>query len=111
VAAFCWEVRQLVVDLHLLCKQGQRNKRVGPEPTRYETGTWPVTDEVAEEAIGGRVYLHAARAEEAYYGGTIQAWRAAADDPKRKSFEYVVDGPFRIRCPEKWGQEKAIVRR
>jgi len=89
-------VWQLAVDLHLLCKQGQRNKRVGPEPTRYETGTWPVTDEVAEEA---------------YYGGTIQAWRHSPEDPKRKVFTYLVDGPFRIRCPEKWGQEKAIVRR
>ncbi len=101
----------MVVDLHLLCKQGQRNKRIGPEPTRYETGTWPVTDEVAEESVGGRVYLHAARAEEAYYGGTIQAWRHSPEDPKRKLFTYLVDGPFRIRCPEKWGQEKAIVRR
>ena len=70
-----------------------------------------MTDEVAEEALGGRLYLHAARAEEAYYGGTIQAWRRSDEDPKRKVFTYLVDGPFRIRCPEKWGQEKAIVRR
>jgi len=70
-----------------------------------------VTDVVADEAVGGRVYLHAARAEDAYYGGTIQGWRADPADPKRKSFTYLVDGPFRIRCPEKWGQEKAIVRR
>ena len=101
----------MVVDLHLLCKQGLKNKRVGPEPTRYETGTWPVTDDVANEAVGGRLYLHAARAEDAYYGGTIQGWRADPADPKRKLFTYLVDGPFRIRCPEKWGQEKAIGRR
>lgn len=101
----------MVVDLHFLAKQGLKNKRVGPEPTRYETGTWPVTDEVADEAVGGRLYLHAARAEDAYYGGTIQGWRADPADPKRKLFTYLVDGPFRIRCPEKWGQEKAIVRR
>jgi len=41
----------LVVDLHLLCKQGQRNKRVGPEPTRYETGTWPVTSVAVFAAV------------------------------------------------------------
>ena len=75
----------MVVDLHFLCKQGERNKRIGPEPTRYETAYWPVTDEVANEAVGGRLYLHAARAEDAYYGGTIQSWAASPTDPKRRA--------------------------
>ncbi len=98
----------MAVDLHFICKHGENHRRL--ELQRYETGDWVVSDATADEAIGGRVYLHERQDEPAWHGGTILGWRAA-DEPERKVFTYAVDGPFRIRCSGAWGREKAIVRR
>lgn len=96
------------MELHFICKQGKNHTRLGDE--FYETGNWVVNEGTANEAVGGRVYLHEKQDEPAWHGGTIIEWRTSAEDPNRKIFRYRVDGPFRVRCREGWGREKAIVR-
>lgn len=96
------------VDLHFICKQQRNHRHV--EGSTFETWEWKVSTKTADEAIGGRVYLHETHRSDAWHGGTVTGWRPA-DDGIRKVFTYVVDGPFRVRCRGNWGREKAIVRR
>jgi hypothetical protein len=98
----------MTVDLHFICKHGLNHEHLGDQV--HESGEWVATDEVASEAVGGRLYLHEHQQDRAWHGGTILNWRLAGDD-RRKIFTYKVDSDFRIRCPGHWGQEKAIVRR
>lgn len=101
----------MTIDLHFVCKQGLNHRCVAKETKEYESGNWIVADDIADGAVGGRVYLHEAQAAEAWHGGTIISWSRAPDEPARKVFRYRVEGPFRVRLREGWGQEKAIVRR
>lgn len=96
------------LELHFVCPHGLNHRHL-KEEARYESGNWVVGDQVANEAVGGRIFLHETQAERAWHGGRIVAWRPA-QDPSRKIFTYVVDGPFRVVCRENWGQEKAVIR-
>ena len=51
------------------------------------------------------------QAEAAWHGGTIISWRPVPGDKGRAVFTYLVEGFFRVKCPGRWGQERAIVRR
>lgn len=96
------------IDLHYVCKHGLNHRHIGDQV--HESGEWVATDDLATEAMGGRLYLHEHQRDRAWHGGTILSWRAAPD-AKRKIFTYRVDGHFRINCPGNWAQEKAVVRR
>lgn len=96
------------VDLHFICKQGENHFHLRNQI--HETGNWVVSDEVADQAVGGRLYLHERQAASAWHGGTILRWHRSLNE-SRKIFTYKVDGEFRIACPGGWAQEKAIVRR
>jgi hypothetical protein len=78
-------------------------------PNLFETGNWTVAKKTAQEAVGGRFYLHERQSDPAWHGGTITRWRPSAE-PDRQIFTYIVDGPFRVRCTTGWSQEMAIVR-
>ncbi len=101
----------MAIDLHFVCKQGLNHRCVDRDTKVYESGNWIVADETANKAVGGRLYLHESRAADAWHGGTIVSWTPAANEPGRKVFRYRVEGPFRVRLREGWGQEKAIVTR
>lgn len=96
------------MELHFICKHGDRHSRI--EGQTYETGNWYINDDTANEFIGGRIYLHEKQDEPAWHGGTIKSWRVSPEDSTRKVFTYEVDAPFRIKCKNGWGQEKAIIR-
>jgi hypothetical protein len=99
----------MAIDLHFICRHGARHHKI--DGGLWETGNWHgIGKATADEATGGRVYLHEKQRSLAWHGGTIVAWRES-DEPGRKVFTYRVDGPFRVRCPGPWGQEMAIVRR
>jgi hypothetical protein len=98
----------MAVDLHYICKHGLNHKHLGDQV--HESGEWTATAETAQEAVGGRIYLHERQKDRAWHGGTIISWRLAPDG-ERKIFTYKVDGDFRISCPGNWGQERAIIRR
>jgi hypothetical protein len=100
--------KKMPTDLHFICQHRQNHRSLGNQV--FETWEWSVSDEVAQEAVGGRLYLHEHQKRPAWHGGTITGWRPSGT-PGRKIFTYTVDEPFRIICPGNWGQEKAIVRR
>ncbi|MDP4026838.1 hypothetical protein Q8W71_30020 [Methylobacterium sp. NEAU 140] len=96
-----------MIDLHFICPQGLNHRRV--EESVYESGNWAVSDERADEAVGGRIYLHEKQRERSWHGGTILSWRPF--DASRKVFTYRAEGQIRVLCPGGWGQEQATVRR
>ncbi len=61
-----------VIDLHFICPQGRNHAKLGPDT--YESGNWTVSDERADEAVGGRIYLHDTKKGRSWHGGTIQGW-------------------------------------
>lgn len=96
------------LDLHFVCKHGVNHTRIKDQV--YETGNWAVSESLAKEAIGGRIYLHETQNSNAWHGGTIIDWRFCENE-NRIIFTFEVDGPFRIKCLTNWAQEKAIIRR
>jgi hypothetical protein len=97
------------VDLHYVCRHQECWTRL--DAAQFETGNWTCSDETADDAIGGRIYLHETRSAPAWHGGTITNWRPAQDLPDKVVFTYSVDGPFRVVLKKGWGQERAIIRR
>ena len=95
------------MNIHLICKQGDGHENLGSQV--FETGNWAISEKVAAEAVGGRVYLHEKQDEPAWHGGTVTGWRPSKEEG-RVVFTYHVDGPFRVKCPGGWGREKAIIR-
>src|SRR6266481_55712 len=97
------------IDLHFVCRHQECWVKL--DATRFETGDWTCAEETANQAIGGRIYLHETRRAPARHGGTITNWRRAPDAPDKLIFTYSVDGPFRVVCRDGWGQERAVIRR
>ena len=97
-----------IVDLHFVCKKHKNWTEL--DANVFESGNWVVADKVAKDAIGGRLYLHEKQNDIALHGGTIVEWRKF-NDSRRKIFTYRLDGDFKVCCPGRWGNEKAIVRR
>lgn len=97
----------MTLHLHFICKQGMGHKKIGDQ--LFESGDWVVSEKIAEESIGGRIFLHEHQNENAWHGGQITAWRRA-HDPIRIIFTFHVDQPFRVKCTENWAQENAVVR-
>jgi hypothetical protein len=95
-------------DLHCICKEGERWRKLSAE--EFETGDWVVGFDTAQEAVGGRIFLHEHQNSLAWHGGTITFWHYG-DTEDRKVFLYTLDGDFRIPCVGNWAQELAIVRR
>jgi hypothetical protein len=113
------------IDLHLICPRGHMLSPVesgllvpvgdGFNIDLFETGDWAgISKEEADEAVGGRLYLHVAQAREPWQGGTILSWRVASVRPASgrwhqyqngqqhatKIFRFWGDVPLVINC--KW---------
>src|SRR5688572_8155123 len=99
-----------MADIHFTCKHRLNWERL--DAGVFRTGTWKVADTTADEIVNtdGRVYLHEHQDENAWHGGKVISWERDPVRPERKWFSYVVDQPFRFRCPGVWSQEKSIVR-
>src|SRR4051812_1077297 len=96
------------VDLHYICPHGDRWTQL--PANEFETGNWVCGEDTANEAIGGRIYLHETQRSSAWHGGRIIRWRHPPEATSKFAFTYVVDGNFRITLREGWGQERAVVR-
>lgn len=75
----------------------------------FETGNWTAGDDLAELALGGRVFLHTSQKEQAWHGGTILGSRPApAPQQNRKIFTYRTDLDFHVFCLARWSQQIAV---
>jgi hypothetical protein len=97
------------VDLHYICKRGENYRYLGED--MFETGNWVATNLLSSLALGGRVFLHVAQKEPAWYGGTILRYRSApSPESSRKIFACRRDFDYKVLCPSRWGREKAVAR-
>jgi hypothetical protein len=101
--------RSMPVDLHYICKRG-KNCHFLPEDF-FETGNWVAGELLSSLAHGGRIFLHVAQKEPAWYGGTILRHRSAPPpESSRMVFVCRRDFDYKVLCPARWAREKAIAR-
>jgi hypothetical protein len=95
------------VDLHYICKRGENYKWLGDN--RFRTGNWTAGDDLADMALGGRLFLHTAQKELAWHGGTIIDWQhASAPEENRKVFFCRREFEYGVQCIAPWSQQIAI---
>jgi len=46
----------------------------------WESGNWNLTSEKAEAFVGKRIYFHAKKGEESYFGGVVTGYRVLPSD-------------------------------
>lgn len=92
--------------IHFFCLHQKGFKHLGNG--LFESSHWNLTDKMADELIGGFIFLHEKQTAPPWHGGRIKGWRPADDNPKRKVIEYSVEGNFRKAvCRTGWGREQA----
>jgi hypothetical protein len=101
--------RYMPIDLHYICKRGENYTYLGED--MFETGNWVATNSLSSLAVGGKIFLHVAQKEPAWYGGTILRYRPAPPpESSRKVFVCRRDLDYKVLCPVRWGREKAVAR-
>ena len=95
------------IELHFICKQGDNHEILGDDI--YKSGNWAVSDATAQEAVGGRIYLHEKQSDKSWHGGTILSWEPYPNT-NRKIFKYLADGEIGVYCKDNWAQKAAIIR-
>ena len=80
----------------------------------YESGWWAISEQTAQELVGGRLYLHKAQDKPSFFGGTIQSCRVETEGewPGRVLFTFVADlaGKGVRAGKDGWGMERKIHR-
>ena len=80
----------------------------------YESGWWAVSEQTAQELIGGRLHLHKAQDKPSFFGGTILSYRVETegDWPGRVLFTFIADlaGKGVRTGKDGWGMERKIQR-
>jgi hypothetical protein len=80
----------------------------------YESGWWAMSEQSAQELVGGRLYLHKAQDKPSFFGGSIQSYRLETEGewPGRVLFSFIADQPgkgFRT-SKDGWRMERKIDR-
>lgn len=58
---------------HFICRSAAGiNKSDGNN--EYTCGSWLLTPADASSLVGGRIYMHEAKSERSYFGGTVKSW-------------------------------------
>ena len=101
------------MKIHLIENIG-RFTRISEEEELWESGFWPVTTAVAEELVGGHIYLHSARAKPSKFGGVIQSFRVESEGEfeGKVVFTFLADMEHKnvFTGKEGWGMGKKIDR-
>ena len=61
----------------------------------WESGSWPITEAVAQKLIGGMIYLHRGKQQPSHFGGEIISYRIGKQAPRPAS-SCSSCGPMRI---------------
>jgi len=79
----------------------------------FESGNWKVGPGVANQLIGGRIYLHKFQKEASFFGGEILGWRVHPTETQRIVFKFksLPECKNVKTTKEGWGREKKIDRK
>lgn len=98
--------------VHLIARDELNVREVGPR--EWESGDWYAS--AHHPWIGARIFLHDAKVEPSYLGGTIVSYRrlTTGSAAGRLVFRFREDatgvGVLTARCRGNWGQEKKYCR-
>jgi hypothetical protein len=63
-----------VTAIHLV-ERSDNVRKVDKSKNEWETGYWPLTEDVAQKLIGAVLYLHRGKLQPSHFGGTILSYR------------------------------------
>jgi hypothetical protein len=73
------------MDLHFIHKENSPGVLESVQGTEdWESGYWSVSQKIAEEALGGNIYLHHKQADNSFEGGVIKGYRVATAEDSEK---------------------------
>lgn len=101
------------VAIHLIEGYG-KIEQIDRDNKMYESGDWKVSETIAQELVGGRIYLHSHQSDPSFFGGKITAHRAIkeGDNAGRIIFTFhsLLECKDVTTSKSGWGREKKIVR-
>lgn len=96
-------------DIHLIEKNAAYY-RVEGTSDEWITGSWVLSEDTAEQLIGGTVHLHTAQKAGCYLGGEILGCKLVS--PQRYEIHFKLDKSVMNKTANgNWGMEKMLVRR
>ena len=108
-----WWALYVYMKIHLIDKHDCLN-RISDEEQVWESGYCTVTIAIAEELLGGDIYLHSMKAKPSKFGGVIKSYRVE-ENPEFEGkivFTFLADIEHKdvSTANEGWGREKKIDR-
>ena len=67
--------------IHLI-ERTDNVRKVDKDKNEWESGFWPVSEEVAKTLIGGALYLHRGKQQPSHFGGEILSYRVEQSGPE-----------------------------
>lgn len=103
----------MAISVHLIERMGHV-RCLDKSIQLYESGWWAMTEQAAQELVGGRLYLHKAQDKPSFFGGAIQSYRIETNGewPGRILFTFVADqaGKHVRAGRDGWRMERKINR-
>lgn len=56
-------------------------RKINKNKNEWESGSWPVTEEIAQKLVGGSLFLHRGKRQAAHFGGEILSYRIEETGP------------------------------
>ena len=66
--------------IHLI-ERTDNVRKVDKDKNEWESGFWPVSEEVAQKLIGGSLFLHRGKQQPSHFGGEILSYRIEQSGP------------------------------
>ena len=62
-------------------ERSDKVRKIDPTRNEWESGTWPLSEEIAQKLVGGMMYLHRSKQQESHFGGQILSYRVEESGP------------------------------
>jgi len=56
-------------------------RKIDPSKNEWESGSWPVSEEIAQKLVGSVLYLHRTKLSSSHFGGDILDYRVEQSGP------------------------------
>lgn len=66
--------------IHLI-ERTDNVRKTDRDKNEWESGNWPVAEEMAQKLIGGSLYLHRGKQQPSHFGGEILSYRIEESGP------------------------------
>jgi hypothetical protein len=88
-------------------------RKTDKDKNEWESGSWPVPEEVAQKLVGGSLYLHRGKQHPSHFGGQILSYRVEQSGPEAGLVVFTlrasVDGKGVKTDRKGWTKDQKIV--